>query len=615
MESSKAIHFAFFFLHKRQIIASANSKVQTFTITFLPEKQSIRVQQGITLLDAAIQAGLSLYSPCGGIGSCRKCRVFLEPSGKEVLACQYCVYEDLTVRIPTESEGLQGHILEHGIRPEQSVRPRFVKYFLSCPPASLSQLLQSLTMVFSKPVSVHPDACLANEMARTFNGLTSVLLFENDQLYLLALEEADTTDRLYGIAADIGTTTLVLYGIDLNNGRVVQTVSCANPQIRFADDVIGRIHYAQNPSGLEQLHQCLIDTLNEQISDLCRKIGIVPQNIYEIAAVGNTTMNHLLLGYPVQSLGRAPYHAYSLKSCDKTAGQAGLHIHPAGRLYTVENVAGFVGSDTVAAALAAGMDTSESVCLLVDIGTNAELVLGNKHRLLAASCAAGPALEGARILHGSRAENGAIQRVSLVDGDLVVEGIGTEPLRSICGSGLIDAVAVMLETGILETSGSFGCISDLQSRLPAGLAERLVRFDNQPAFVLAWKDRPREPAVLLTQKDIREVQLAKAAISAGIHVLLEQFGVKSGEIQSLFLAGAFGNYIQKASAVRIGLLPPLAEHKIRFIGNAAGAGAQMVLVNQQCRQMACRLAEKIEYIELAGRPNFQDLYCNAMLFE
>ena len=608
MGSDSAIHFAFFFLE-------SGCKVKSCTITFLPDEHTVHVYPGITLLEAAAQAGLSLYSPCGGSGVCRKCRVFLEPSGKEVLACQYGVYEDLTVTIPPESRPLQGQILEHGIRQEQAIAPRFQKYFLFPTPASLSQTIEYLAEILSSPVQIHPDASISDKLLNCQEGITAVLVFEKDRPYVLCFEQGDTTDRLYGIAADIGTTTLVLYLMNLKDGRLLQTASAINPQTQYGDDIIGRIFYAQTPEGLNRLQQCLTAQLNKMINELCRKQGIFPDSIYEITAVGNTTMNHLLLGYPVHSLGQAPYCAYSLDCCDKIASQAGLHIHPVGRLYTVENVAGFVGSDTVAAALSAGMDSREPISLLVDIGTNGELVLGNKNQLLSASCAAGPALEGGRILYGSRAQKGAVQRVLLANGDIVLDVIGTEPPRTICGSGLIDAVAVMLEAGILTPTGAFGDFSSLRQKLPPALAERLIRFEEQPAFVLAWQEHSNKPAVLLTQKDIRQIQLAKAAIYTGIVLLLQKMEITIEGVETIFLAGAFGNYIQKGSAIRIGLLPVVKEEKIRFIGNAAGSGAQMILLNRQCRQIASELAGKIEYIEIARQPAFQDIYTHSMLFE
>ncbi len=541
--------------------------------------------------------------------------MILEPSGSEVLACQYKIYEDLTVRIPPESRGGISQILERGIEGKTTADSRIQKHFFPEIPASASRFLEQLVSFFHSPVVIHPDAFLPDSWAAFPNGATAVLTVEEEHRCLLCLEPGDTTACFYGAAADIGTTTVVLYLIDLKNGQILQTLSAANPQIQYGDDVISRIVYAQTPEGLQRLGRCLIERLNEMIFCLCRKQQISPETIYEITAVGNTTMNHLLLGYPVESLGKSPYRPYSLSSCDQPAAKAGLHIHPAGRLYTVENIAGFVGSDTVAAALAAGMDTLKSISLLVDIGTNGEIVLGNQNRLLAASCAAGPALEGARILYGSRAENGAIQRVFLSEGDIVLDVIGPDEPRSICGSGLIDAAAVLLQAGILEPCGAFASFSKLRDKLTPALFERLTQFENQPAFVLAWKNGTCEPAVLLTQKDIREVQLAKGAIFAGIAVLLRKMDIKLEEIQTLFLAGAFGNYIQKTSAIQIGLLPSIPPDKIELIGNAAGAGAQMILLDRQCRQRASRLAQKIEYVELARRPDFQDIYSDSMRFE
>ena len=585
------------------------------SITFYPEGKTITVHQGAVLLEAAGQAGIILNSPCGGAGLCGKCRVLIGPEKQEVLACQYRISSDLDVFIPPESRYFQQQILEHGIEREMHIAPTVFKKFLSSAPSTFEILKSALFPSLGESSEVmHPDGVFDPEILSHSNGITAVLAVYKGSCRILCIEPEDTQHALYGIAADIGTTTLVLRLVDLLTGEVRRTASTANPQIRYGDDVIGRIQHGQTEKGLSELQRCVIQRLNELITDLCVKEGISAESIYEITAVGNTTMHHLLLKYPVAQLGQAPYRAYSTAAEDRNARQAGFSIHPQGRLYTVENIAGFVGSDTVAASLAAGMDTAKEVSLLVDIGTNGELVLGTGDRLVSASCAAGPALEGARILYGSRAEEGAIQRVFTDGEDIDVDVIGSIPPRTLCGSGLIDAAAVLLDLGVLTATGAF-CERDiLEEKLSPSLLDRIMAYQNQPAFVLAWKEGTRQPAVILTQKDVREVQLAKAAIQAGIDLLLKKMNLTADQIQHLFLAGAFGNYIQKQSAIRIGLLPAIGEEKIQFIGNAACVGAQMVLMSRRCREDASKLAGRIQYVEIARESDFQAVYSESMLF-
>jgi uncharacterized 2Fe-2S/4Fe-4S cluster protein (DUF4445 family) len=310
-------------------------------------------------------------------------------------------------------------------------------------------------------------------------------------------------------------------------------------------------------------------------------------------------------------------------------------MNPAGNVHTVENIAGFVGADTTAVALAAAIDAAEEMTLIVDIGTNGEIVLGTKDRLYAASCAAGPALEGARITCGSRAAEGAIEAVVVNGGDIDLDVIGGGPPRSICGSGLIDAAAVMLDLGVIDATGRFVEPAQLTEKLPPAIFSRLIKWDDQPAFSLAGaanaehqpgrarsagvlsaaKDLSDRRQVFLTQRDVRQMQLAKGAIRAGIKCLQQKVGLEDCDIQHVLLAGAFGNYIRPASALRIGLLPAVPVERIRFVGNAAASGAQMTLVSRSCRLQARQLARKMKYIEIAHEPNFQTVFADSMLFD
>jgi uncharacterized 2Fe-2S/4Fe-4S cluster protein (DUF4445 family) len=525
-----------------------------FTISFKPDDRKISIHSGATLMDAAGQAGIILNTICGGKGTCKKCLIKLEPSEKEVFACQYRIKSDLIVTIPDESRFFEQKILKHGIDTE-----------------------------------IDADAVIYEK----YIGKAS-------------------TEKIFGIAVDIGTTTVVAKLINMIDGQCLATEASLNPQSRYGDDVISRIAYAHNEDKLAELHGVIIDCVNDLASKLCSKTTVDAKFIYEICVVGNTTMGHIFLKLPVTQLGQAPYKAFSLEAHDLSAGQLHLEMNPAGNVHTVENIAGFVGSDTIAVALAVDINSAEEMTLVVDIGTNGELVLGTKDKLYAASCAAGPALEGARITCGSRAAEGAIEAVVVNEGDIDLQVIGNCPARSICGSGLIDAVAVLLELGIIDLTGRFVEPANLKGKVSPAILSRICEQQGEPAFILSQSSI--NDKIFLRQKDIRETQLAKAAIRAGIKLLQNRIGLEDDDIERILLAGAFGNYIRKESALRIGLLPNVPLERIIFVGNAASSGARMALVSQKYRDKARELAKKIEYIEIAHEPKFQDVFADSILF-
>jgi len=531
-----------------------------FNITFKPDGTRISIHAGATLIEAAGQAGIILNSICGGKGICKKCLVNLEPDARQVLACQYHIQSDLTVTIPPSSRFFEQKILEHGIDTQIDLRPNIYEKY----------------------------------------------------------QKEGATNKIFGVAVDIGTTTVVAKLINMTDGRCEATQAALNPQTLYGDDVVSRITYAETDAKLAELQKAIVDCINQLIGKLIKKTAIDANHIYEMCVVGNTTMNHIFLKLPVTQLGQAPYKAFSLDAHDIPASESGLQMNAAGNIHTVENIAGFVGSDITAVALATGIDSAEEMTLVIDIGTNGELVLGTKDKLYAASCAAGPALEGARITCGSRAAEGAIEAVIVNEGpdgiaiDLDVIG-GCAP-RSICGSGLIDAVAVLLDLGIVDKTGRFVNAGTLGEKLPAAIVARISQIDGEPAFCLARAANAGEPDVVLTQKDIRQVQLAKAAIRAGIRLLQKKVGIQDCDIEQIYLAGAFGNYIRRESAVRIGLLPDMPLERISFVGNAASSGAQIILLARHYRDKAGELARKIKYIEIAHEPEFQDVFAESMSF-
>lgn len=597
-----------------------------FQVQFEPDSVTTAIHAGATLLEAAGQAGIILTNPCGGAGRCGKCKVRLLPSGKEVLACQYTIEHDLAVQIPDASRFFKQRILEHGIRQPVSGKPAIQKIFIENPPFSVDAFCERISEKIQSRFIIQDT--MNTEMTERLpdfgkTGVTVILTLPEGQTddsatcyRLTGFEAGNTTETLFGGAIDIGTTTIVVRLLNLVTGRILATVSTGNPQSLYGADVISRIGHSETEEGIGQLHQAIIDCINELIHDASQQSSIKPDDIYEIVAVGNTTMSHLLLKHPVKQLGQAPYRAYSLLAADRSPLDMKIGINPAGNIHTIANIAGFVGSDTVAAALACQMDINEEVALLVDIGTNGEIVFKSGAGLLAASCAAGPALEGAGIEFGSRAQDGAIERV-LCDGrDIDVDVIGSIRPQTICGSGLIDAVAVMLNLGLVDSTGRFHEPDTLDPLMSGSIRKRLITRNNEPAFVLAGtcKTDRWENAVFITQKDIRQLQLAKAAIRAGIELLLRKAGVNIENIQKILLAGAFGNYIQKDNAVRIGLLPRIPLEKIVFVGNAAGSGAEMALLSQEARRCANQLARTINYVEIAGQPEFQVIFSESLLF-
>lgn len=527
--------------------------MEHFRVVFEPDGKEVLIHRGATLVETAGRAGIILTTSCGGKGTCGKCAVTLEPSGERVLACQYLVQGDLHVTVPPESRFYEHKILEHGIGPAGDIEPTIVNRY------------------------------------RDIAGPGLIL----------------------GVAVDIGTTTVVARLVDMTDGRCLGTRSTLNPQTRFGDDVISRINYAQSATHLAELQKVVIDAINDLIRRLCRDNRVEPVRIYEACMVGNTTMSHIVLQFPVEQLGRAPYRAWSVDAQDVPPAQLGLEMNPAGNVHCAENIAGFVGSDTTAVALAVDVESAADTTLVIDIGTNGELVLGMGGRLYAASCAAGPALEGARIQHGGRAADGAIEAVVVNEDDISLDVIGDAAARSICGSGLIDAVAVLCDLGVVDATGRFVERKRLP-QLPGPIAARIVESNGQAAFCLAFRGRPSQPAVILTQRDIREVQLAKAAIRAGSRILLNKLGLRDEDIQSVMLAGAFGNYLRPASAIRIGLLPHVPLDRIHFVGNAAASGAQMLLLSSECREKSARLARKIQYVEIAHEKDFTDIFADAM---
>ena len=616
----------------------------THEVHFEPDGLKVRVRHGTSLMEAAQSAGIPLTSTCGGAGTCGKCRVELLDTGETVLACQYPVERDLRVGVGEEARFFAQKILEEGIAGAGKVDPVVRKCAVQLAAPSLEDLRSDGRRLAE---ALAADGCCnkgcgddeGNSDGNGGEGVELTLevlralptvLREHDfsvtavchRRRVLAVEGGDTSGSLYGLAVDVGTTTVVASLVDLATGRTRAVASQGNPQVAFGDDIVSRIQYCDgHAEGLVELQKQVVGCLNDLIEQVCAEAAVERAGIYEVTAAGNATMQHLLLGVPASQIAQAPYVSGFAAGVDVPAAAVGLRIHEAGRLYVMPSVAAHVGGDTVAVALATAMRHSVGVNLALDIGTNGELVLGNEDRLLSCSTAAGPAFEGARILCGMRGAAGAIERVSIRPGgpdgagEVAVDVIGGEQAAGLCGSGLIDVVAALLEAGLVDSSGRMLSAAELPAGLDGTLRERSIEYEGRPAFLLVGAGQSKHGRdIVLTQRDIREVQLATAAIRAGAAVLLAELGVGIEQVERLYLAGAFGNYIRPASGQRIGLLPAMAAERIVPVGNAASAGAKEVLISWEARRHAEALSRQIEYVELASRADFQMLFSEHMFF-
>ena len=433
---------------------------------------------------------------------------------------------------------------------------------------------------------------------------------------LLDFQPGDTTAACYAVATDVGTTTLVSALLDMATGEELAVAAQLNPQTRYGDDVLSRIVFARdNPHGLAQLQQCVVAAIDQLIGQLCSQAGLRRSDIYQLTFSGNTTMEHLLCAIDPQHLAVVPFVPVLGPALELAAAELGFSVHPRARAYLMPVIGGFVGGDTVAGILATGLASAERPTLLVDIGTNGEIVLCAGGKLWAASTAAGPAFEGARISRGMRGSIGAIEKV-VFDGRLRINVIGNVRPTGLCGSGLIDAAAELLRHGLLAPSGKLLPRRRLPADVPADLARRIVERDGQPAFILASEEETADgQPILLTQHDIRQLQLATGAIRTGITLLLRRAGLHPEQLHAVLLAGGFGNFIRRSNAQRIGLLPPqIQRQRIRYQGNTSLAGARLVALSLQARQLAEQIARQVEHVDLSADQEFHATFASSMSF-
>ena len=619
-------------------------------ITFLPDEKNIEVNKGTSILEVLEKAGISIDTPCGGKGICGKCKVLINKGITAVasiekeflfeeeiekgfrLACQTKVFKDSIIEIPMEirldfnnvfSSKLKGDI--HHIKKGFSIDSDLRKVFLNLEKPSLDdqrsdweRIKDGLSLKKIKNVSnlKIPVEILKKipKLLRKADFKVTVTLYNNE---VIDIENGNTTKSSYGIAFDIGTTTVAGYLIDLNSGEELSAVAKTNPQVIHGDDIISRIGFTQKQKeNLEILQREIVNTLNEIIRETAQKAGVNTNNIYKTTIAGNTCMHHLLLGLNPSYIVPSPYIPVIKESLNLKAKDIPEFIlNPTANIYILPNISAFIGADIVGGILSTSMWREDKTVLFVDLGTNGEIVLGSRERLWACSAAAGPAFEGSRISSGMRATEGAIDKVKIDNKSIDYRVIKDGKVRGICGSGLIDLIAELLKLGLINKSGKLIDGEECNSELSEEIRKKIIKGPKGNKFLLVKsKETESGNPIFLTQKDIREVQLAKAAIYAGIKILLKEVNISPEGIQKILLAGAFGNFIDKKSAIRIGLIPYLPLEKIESAGNAAGRGAEIVLLSEKTRKICERISKDIKYIELSSRADFQEEFIKAMSF-
>jgi uncharacterized 2Fe-2S/4Fe-4S cluster protein (DUF4445 family) len=603
-------------------------------VTFEPSGRSVYALPGTVLVEAAGRAGLIIETPCGGAGKCGKCLVQVRagrcpPTDTEAatlgaeriaqgfrLACQARIQGHLTVEVP-ESSLFQGQqqILTADTQEALHVQPRVRKQFVQLPPPTQEDERADLERLQERigagPVSIAALRDLPGALRKAGFAVTAVQVDDE----LIAVEPGDTTARCFGVAFDIGSTTLVGTLVNLHTGADVALTARVNPQTSFGDDVVSRIQKCRRePDGLAQLQGVVLDAVNRMLDELVRKAGIERGCLYEIVFAGNTTMQQLLCAVDPSALGELPFVPVFRDAVELRARDLHLHANPEAKVYVFPQIGGFVGGDTVSGIVATRLDRFTEPALLVDIGTNGEIVLAHQGRMLATSVAAGPAFEGARILHGMRAAPGAIEKV-MMDGDVRINVIGNTRPTGICGTGLIDAAAAMLRAGLLDPTGRILGPDEAPPTVSAAVRARLSpKGDEVNLLLVPAAETGTGEAIYLHQRDVRELQLANGAIRAGINILLRMAGLEPQQVSTVLLAGAFGNFIRRSNARRIGMLPPIPCSRIRFVGNTASFGAKRALLSVAEKDYANRVVAGVRHVDLSLDPEFQVEFGAAMMF-
>ncbi len=578
-----------------------------------------------TILDCARRLGVGINSICGGLGTCHSCRVQVlggtatEPTANELeafsrqelddgwrLACQTYPRSNCKLSVPPESMTTPQRVQLEGLELTVHPEPPVMAYHVKLPTPSLSDPQADAERMLEVLNAQYPLNCTKIDID-TVRTLSTKLRKCNWECQAAVRNQeviavAPWPSCQLGLAIDLGTTKIAGYLVDLGNGRTLASKGIMNPQIGYGEDIISRITAGvRSQETGRELRRVVLEELNKLAAELCTEVSATVEGIVEAVVVGNTAMHHLFLGLPVRQLVLSPFVPSVNGSMDIKARDLGLNFTPGAYVHLLPNIAGFIGADHVAMLLATEVRRAEGPIVALDIGTNTEISLVNNGEIIAVSCASGPAFEGGHIKDGMRAATGAIECLRIADGGIQYQTIDKVPPVGICGSGILDALSQLYLAGIINKGGR------IMDNHPC-----VRTFKEQREFVLVGKEeRGGQPAITITQHDVRELQLAKAAIRTGIQTLLEASSCSEDKIKQVVIAGAFGTYIDVASAVTIGMLPSLPLDRFRQIGNAAGMGAKLALISLKKRAEAQDIASRVKYIELARAPNFSQTYIHA----
>jgi len=630
-------------------------------LVFVTNGSKVRVPAGVTVFDAASWNGIAIDSTCGGHGTCKKCKIRIAEGAVPVssldarafspdelrngwrLACRAEATTDLQIEVPPLTTRPKAATV--GVGRQVILRPAVQKRYLELAEPSLSDQRSDVERVLDglDDLELRVDLAVLRSLGGVLRGadykVTAVVVDEA----LIDVQSGDTTGNRYGIAFDLGTTTVVATLLDLSTGTPMAVSSMLSKQQPFGADVISRISAVMlEPGNLDRLTELAHSSLSDLVTEICDEAGVDRYDVYEVALAGNATMTHLALGIDPEPLGVAPFILSARLLPEILASDIGVQVHPRARAVVFPAFGAYVGGDITAGLLASGMNRDARVRLFIDIGTNCEIVLGSRDWLLATAAPAGPAFEGAAIRCGMRAADGAIEAVVLDPGTGPATAAGSNPAShpagtparqagssggvslkvigdcepvGLCGSGLVDAVASLVAVGLLDRSGRF-VPDDVAARIAPGLAERLTMLGDERVFVLHWRGEPGDVAdsIFLTQRDVRELQFAKAAIASGWNVLLEEAGLTAADVQQVLLAGSFGSYLSPASAIKLGLVPKIGVMRVVSAGNVAGEGAKMALLSVRERAAALALLEEVRYVELSDRADFNDSFVEQLQF-
>ncbi len=604
-----------------------------YIVTFMPVNRSTVVEEGTTILEAARKADVFIKNLCGGQGVCGQCRVQISSGRVEVdektkaffskeelekgyvLACQAKVYDNIEVIIPPETRLEEARILTgEEISARIEINPIVKKIFLEMPEPTSEDNISDIERVereLRKKTGWHGYdislECLRNmpKVLRESNFKATVSIGKHRTGYkILNIEPKDTTKIHYGIAVDIGTTTIVAQLVEMNTGRIMGVVGSPNPQASYGEDVISRIIYACDKDGLGELHSLVVKSINQLIEELISEKGISKNDIIALVAAGNTTMSHLFLGLMPCSIRLDPYVPVADIYPQIHAKDIGIEINPEAVIEVLPSVASYVGGDIVAGVLACGISERPQITCLIDIGTNGEIVIGNNEWLVCCSASAGPAFEGGGTRCGMRATKGAINELQISEGKVIYKTIGKAKPRGLCGSGLIDCIYELVKNKIIRPDGKFN--RDLKD-------ERFSIVEDIPQYMLvpAEESETKEP-IVITETDIDNLMKSKGAVFAAMKSLVDYIGISFDQIEKLYVAGGFGNYLNIEKAIGIGLLPDIPRDRIEFVGNSSLTGARLCLLSEKALEKAFIISRAMTNIELSVYPPFMDEFVAAL---